>query len=45
MQFKGSAVACGLVFALATATTAQAQIKLGVAGPITGPNAPFGAQL
>ena len=24
---------------------AQAQIKLGVAGPITGPNAAFGAQL
>jgi branched-chain amino acid transport system substrate-binding protein len=45
MQFKGSAVACGLVFALATATTAQAQIKLGVGGPITGGSAAFGAQL
>src|SRR6202049_4203358 len=45
MQFKGLAVACGLVFALATATTAQAQIKLGVGGPITGGSAAFGAQL
>jgi branched-chain amino acid transport system substrate-binding protein len=45
MQFKGSAVACGLVFALASATTAQAQIKLGVGGPITGGSAAFGAQL
>ena len=31
--------------AIAFAGTAQAQIKLGVAGPITGPNAAFGAQL
>ncbi len=31
--------------AVAMAGTAQAQIKLGVAGPITGPNAAFGAQL
>jgi branched-chain amino acid transport system substrate-binding protein len=30
---------------LAFAGSAQAQIKLGVAGPITGPNAAFGAQL
>jgi branched-chain amino acid transport system substrate-binding protein len=30
---------------LAVSGTAQAQIKLGVAGPITGPNAAFGAQL
>ena len=30
---------------LAAAGTAQAQIKLGVGGPITGPNATFGAQL
>ena len=37
----------GLVLAagLAWAGAAQAQIKLGVAGPITGPNAAFGAQL
>ena len=45
MQFKRLAVAGGLVFALATATTAQAQIKLGVGGPITGGSAAFGAQL
>jgi branched-chain amino acid transport system substrate-binding protein len=36
-------LAVGLAFAMAG--TAQAQIKLGVAGPITGPNAAFGAQL
>ena len=30
---------------LAASGAAQAQIKLGVAGPITGPNAAFGAQL
>jgi branched-chain amino acid transport system substrate-binding protein len=37
----------GLILAagLAYAGAAQAQIKLGVAGPITGPNAAFGAQL
>ena len=37
----------GLVlgFALATAGTASAQVKFGVQGPITGPNASFGAQL
>ena len=37
----------GLVlgFALATAGTAVAQVKIGVEGPITGPNAAFGAQL
>ena len=31
--------------ALALAGTASAQVKMGVAGPITGPNAAFGAQL
>ena len=31
--------------ALAFSGAANAQIKLGVAGPITGPNAAFGAQL
>jgi branched-chain amino acid transport system substrate-binding protein len=36
-------LALGLGLALSGA--AQAQIKLGVAGPITGPNAAFGAQL
>ena len=34
-----------LGFAVAFAGTASAQIKMGVAGPITGPNAAFGAQL
>jgi branched-chain amino acid transport system substrate-binding protein len=34
-----------LGFAVAFAGTAAAQIKMGVAGPITGPNAAFGAQL
>src|SRR5260370_24369528 len=39
---KGAAI----VFAAALASgAANAQIKLGVAGPITGPNASFGAQL
>jgi branched-chain amino acid transport system substrate-binding protein len=37
----GIALGLGLAFAGA----AQAQIKLGVAGPITGPNATFGTQL
>ena len=36
-------LAAGL--AVAFAGTASAQIKMGVAGPITGPNAAFGAQL
>jgi branched-chain amino acid transport system substrate-binding protein len=36
-------IALGLGMAFATA--ANAQIKIGVAGPITGPNAAFGAQL
>jgi branched-chain amino acid transport system substrate-binding protein len=31
--------------AIAFAGTAQAQVKMGVAGPLTGPNAAFGAQL
>ena len=34
-----------LVAALAFSSAASAQVKLGVAGPITGPNAAFGAQL
>src|ERR1700755_2476437 len=34
-----------LLAALAFSGAAQAQIKFGVAGPITGPNAAFGAQL
>ena len=31
--------------ALTLSSVAQAQIKIGVAGPITGPNAAFGKQL
>jgi branched-chain amino acid transport system substrate-binding protein len=38
-------LALALGFAVTVAGTAQAQIKLGVAGPITGANAAFGAQL
>ena len=38
---SGLALAAGL----ALATGASAQVKIGVAGPITGPNASFGAQL
>jgi branched-chain amino acid transport system substrate-binding protein len=38
---SGLALAAGLAFA----TAANAQLKIGVAGPITGPNASFGAQL
>src|SRR3984885_16040008 len=38
---SGLLLAAGLAFAGA----ASAQIKLGVAGPVTGPNASFGAQL
>jgi branched-chain amino acid transport system substrate-binding protein len=34
-----------LGFAIALAGTASAQVKFGVQGPITGPNAAFGAQL
>src|SRR5256885_6858394 len=34
-----------MVGAFAFGGTAQAQIKMGVAGPLTGPNAAFGAQL
>src|SRR5579862_3148233 len=34
-----------LTAALALSGAAHAQVKLGVAGPITGPNAAFGAQL
>src|ERR1051325_6509494 len=37
----GLALGAAMIFA----GTAQAQIKMGVAGPLTGPNAAFGAQL
>jgi branched-chain amino acid transport system substrate-binding protein len=40
-----STLAIALGFAFATAGTAAAQVKIGVEGPITGPNAAFGAQL
>src|ERR1700728_2172648 len=33
------------LFALGFASAAEADVKMGVAGPITGPNASFGAQL
>jgi branched-chain amino acid transport system substrate-binding protein len=47
MRIKTISIAFGLVSAaaLALATGAQAQIRLGVAGPITGGSAAFGAQL
>src|SRR5215213_9426916 len=41
LLLTGVALGLGLAFA----STANAQIKIGVAGPITGPNAAFGAQL
>jgi branched-chain amino acid transport system substrate-binding protein len=41
LRVSGLALAAALAFT----ATAQAQIKIGVAGPITGPNAAFGAQL
>jgi branched-chain amino acid transport system substrate-binding protein len=41
MLLTGVALGLGLAFA----TAASAQIKIGVGGPITGPNAAFGAQL
>ncbi len=51
MRIKGVGAAIGLKFGLATAlvaavaTCAQAQVKFGVGGPITGGSAAFGAQL
>jgi branched-chain amino acid transport system substrate-binding protein len=42
---RTTTLAIALGFALATAGTAAAQVKMGVEGPITGPNAAFGAQL
>ena len=40
-----STLGLALGFAVAMAGTASAQVKFGVQGPITGPNAAFGAQL
>jgi branched-chain amino acid transport system substrate-binding protein len=42
---KITTLGLALGFAAAFAGSAAAQIKMGVAGPITGPNAAFGAQL
>ncbi|MEI7804738.1 MAG: branched-chain amino acid ABC transporter substrate-binding protein [Hyphomicrobiales bacterium] len=42
---KITTLCLALGFAVAFAGAATAQIKMGVAGPITGPNAAFGAQL
>ena len=42
---KITALGFALSMAMATAGTATAQIKFGVGGPITGPNAAFGAQM
>jgi branched-chain amino acid transport system substrate-binding protein len=42
---RTTTLAIALGFALAAAGTATAQVKIGVQGPITGPNAAFGAQL
>jgi branched-chain amino acid transport system substrate-binding protein len=51
MRIKGMGVAVGLTFglaaglAIAVATSARADVKLAVGGPITGGSAAFGAQL
>ena len=42
---KATTLGLALGLAIAVAGTASAQVKMGVAGPITGPNAAFGAQL
>jgi len=42
---KITTISLALGFAVALAGTASAQVKFGVQGPITGPNAAFGAQL
>jgi branched-chain amino acid transport system substrate-binding protein len=42
---KFTTLALGLGLALGLAGTAHAQIKMGITGPITGPNAAFGAQI
>jgi len=42
---KVTTLGLALGFAVALAGTAQAQLKLGVTGPFTGPNAAFGAQI
>jgi branched-chain amino acid transport system substrate-binding protein len=42
---KLTTLSLALGFGLALAGTAQAQVKLAITGPITGPNAAFGAQI
>jgi branched-chain amino acid transport system substrate-binding protein len=42
---KTTTLGLALGFAVALAGAAQAQIKMGMTGPITGPNAAFGAQI
>ena len=42
---KATTLGLALGLAVALAGTAQAQIKFGITGPITGPNAAFGAQI
>src|SRR6478736_9719242 len=44
-MIKTTTLGLALGFAVATAGVASAQVKMGVEGPITGPNAAFGAQL
>lgn len=42
---RNAALAAGAVGALALFSPVHAQIKIGVAGPMTGPNAVFGEQM
>ncbi|MGE3868947.1 MAG: branched-chain amino acid ABC transporter substrate-binding protein [Pseudorhodoplanes sp.] len=42
---KATTLGLALGFAVALAGTAQAQVKFGITGPFTGPNAAFGAQI
>src|SRR4051812_47741998 len=42
---KSTTIALALGFSAMLAGTADAQIKMGVGGPFTGPNASFGAQI
>jgi branched-chain amino acid transport system substrate-binding protein len=44
-MMKTTTLGLALSFAIAAAGAANAQVKFGVQGPITGPNAAFGAQL
>jgi branched-chain amino acid transport system substrate-binding protein len=44
-MIRTTTLGLALGFAVATAGVASAQVKMGVEGPITGPNAAFGAQL